>query len=68
VNYRDLLITLGFSPKEDTVDVLVKKYQQAASYSVEVNIEKQVISYGNRILSDPAGHGTSGRLDNLRNP
>ena len=52
MNYKNLLIALGFSPKENTVGVFLKKYPQAGDYAIEVDLEKQTIYYGDKIQSD----------------
>ena len=49
MDIKRLLITLGFSPKENAVNVFSKKYQQAEGYYIEVNLEKQNINYGEKI-------------------
>ena len=51
MNYKNLLIALGFSPKENSVGVFSKKYPQADGYSIEVDVEKQIINYGEKIQS-----------------
>ena len=45
-------MAMGFSPKENTVGVFFKKYQQADGYCLEVDFEKQTIYYGEKIQSD----------------
>jgi type I restriction enzyme M protein len=52
MNYKNLLIALGFSPKENVCDVFAKKYPQADGYCLEVDFEKTTIDYGNLIQSD----------------
>jgi len=49
---RDLIIALGFSPKENAVGVFSKNYRQADNYCIEVDFEKQNINYGDKIQSD----------------
>ena len=52
MDYRILLIALGFVPKENASGVFVKKYPQADGYCIEVDFEKQTIEYGDLIQSD----------------
>ncbi|GHU78914.1 hypothetical protein FACS1894145_1950 [Bacteroidia bacterium] len=52
MDIKNLLITLGFSPKENTAGIFSKKYQQADNYYLEVDLEKETINYGNLIISD----------------
>ena len=49
---RDLLIALGFSPKENAVGVFSKEYRQADGYCIEVDDAKELINYGDKIQSD----------------
>src|SRR5215510_2082215 len=51
MDYKNLLIALGFSPKENAVGVFSKKYPQADGYCLEVDFEKQTIYYGDKIQS-----------------
>ncbi|MDR0725967.1 MAG: N-6 DNA methylase [Prevotellaceae bacterium] len=51
-DYKNLLIALGFSPKENVAGIFSKEYSQADNYRVEVNVEKQIIDYGELIVSD----------------
>jgi type I restriction enzyme M protein len=53
MDYKDLLIALGFSPKENAAGIYSKKYRQAdGDYYVEVNFDKETIDYGHLIISD----------------
>ncbi|MDR0414442.1 MAG: hypothetical protein LBH84_03400, partial [Prevotellaceae bacterium] len=52
MDYKNLLTALKFSPQEGTAGVFFKKYPQVGDYCLEVDIEKQAISYGNLIVSD----------------
>ena len=52
MDYKNLLITLGFSPKENTVGVYSKKYQHHDNYVIDVDFEKSIINYGNLIASE----------------
>ncbi|MDR2813588.1 MAG: restriction endonuclease subunit S [Prevotellaceae bacterium] len=49
---KDLLLLLGFSPKENAVGIFSKKYPQADGYCIEVDLEKNAIDYGSLIRSD----------------
>ncbi len=48
---KDLLILLGFKPKNGVVGIYAKKYVQH-NYSIEINFEKEQICYGTLINSD----------------
>lgn len=52
MDYKNLLIALNFSLKENAVGIFSKKYQQIDNYCIEVNIKQQTIDYGNLIVSD----------------
>ena len=52
MNYKNLLIAIGFSPKESVCDVFAKKYPQADNYCLEVDFEKQAIFYGDKINTE----------------
>jgi type I restriction enzyme M protein len=43
---------MEFSPKENTIDVYSKKYKRHDSYTIDVDLEKSTIDYGNLITSD----------------
>jgi len=49
MTYQNLLIALNFSPKENAIGVFFKKYPQANNYCLEVDLEKQIINYGEKI-------------------
>jgi type I restriction enzyme M protein len=51
MNYKNLLVALGFGPKENVCDVFAKKYPQADNYRLEVDFERNTIDYGNLIHS-----------------
>jgi type I restriction enzyme M protein len=51
MDYKNLLIALGFRPKENATDVFSKNYPQADNYCIEVNADKQIINYGESIVS-----------------
>jgi len=52
MDYKNLLKAIGFSPKENAVDVFSKRYRQADNYCIEVDFEKQTINYGDKIQSE----------------
>ena len=47
---KDLLNTLGFIHKENTKDILIKYYSNHDNYSIEINLEKKIINFGNKIF------------------
>lgn len=51
MDIKKLLLALGFKPKNDTVDVYAKAYQQHNGYVIEVNFSKKSINYG-KIAAD----------------
>lgn len=51
MDIKKLLLTLGFKPKNDTVDVYAKAYQQHNGYVIEVDFSKKSINYG-KITAD----------------
>ncbi len=50
IHYKKLIRTLGFSPKENTSGIFIKKYHD--NYSIELDFESQNIDYGNKIKSE----------------
>lgn len=50
MDYRELVTTIGFSPKNNTVGILTKKYQEG--YSIDVDFDKKVINYGDAIICE----------------
>src|SRR5690606_10566032 len=46
---KKLLQIIGFSPKENTIDIFQKKYSNVSDYCIEVDFQKQVIDYGKKI-------------------
>ena len=46
MDIKKLLLTLGFKPKNDAVDVYAKTYQQHNGYVIEVDFSKKSIDYG----------------------
>lgn len=51
MDIKKLLLSLGFKPKNDTVDVYAKAYQQHNGYVIEVDFSKKSINYG-KIAAD----------------
>ena len=47
---KDLLISLGFDYKENAKDVLIKSYTNHEKYSIEINLEKNSINFGDKIF------------------
>ena len=47
---KDLLISLGFDYKENAKDVLIKPYTNHEKYSIEINLEKNSINFGDKIF------------------
>ena len=39
MNYKNLFIVPGFSPKENAAEIWTKKYSQADDYCIEINLE-----------------------------
>lgn len=50
--YRKWLKILGFTPKENTNGIFVKKYSSHKNYAIEVSFENKCISYGKKIKSE----------------
>lgn len=46
---KKLLQIIGFSPKENAIDIFQKKYSNVSDYCIEVDFQKQVINYGKKI-------------------
>jgi len=49
---KELIIALGFSPKENSLGVYRKRYKQADKYSIDVDFEKKVFNYGKLITAE----------------
>jgi len=52
MNNKQLLLKLGFTPKENTVGIFIKKYPLHDNYCLEIDFEKENINYGNLITSE----------------
>ena len=46
----ELIKALRFAPKENTVNIYQKKYPQNENYSIEIDLEKNIINYGGKIV------------------
>lgn len=51
MDIRKLLSSLGFKPKNNTVDVFAKTYQHHSGYAIEVDFSQKSINYG-RLAAD----------------
>lgn len=49
MNYRDFLLTLGFTPKENTLGIFHKKYN---GYAVDIDLENSIFNFGNKIKGE----------------
>jgi hypothetical protein len=49
---RKFITVLGFLPKENTSGVFQKKYPKADNYAIEIDLEKEIINFGNKINED----------------
>jgi type I restriction enzyme M protein len=50
--HKKLLKYLGFTPKENTSGIHLKKYANCGDYSIEIDFENEKINYGNLIGSE----------------
>ena len=51
VDYKSLIKSIGFQPKNGVVRIYEKQYSQH-NYSIEIDFDKKQICYGNRIGAD----------------
>ena len=49
MNYKKLIQTLGFTPKENTSGIFQKKY---GSYAIEIDFEKENFNFGDKIKAE----------------
>lgn len=49
---KKLILLLGFTPKENTIGIFKKKYSNADNYSIEIDFEKEIINFGNKIKGE----------------
>jgi type I restriction enzyme M protein len=47
---KKIIVAFGFTAKENTSDIYIKKY--ANNYAIEINFKKEIINYGNKIVSE----------------
>ena len=50
MQYKNLIQKLGFTPKENTSGIFIKKY--ADGYAIELDFEKEFINYGDKIKAE----------------
>lgn len=51
-DYKKLIQALGFVPKENTIGVFHKKYGSCDNYCIEVDLEKELFLFGDKISAD----------------
>lgn len=61
MNYKNFIKILGFKPKENTSEIFYKKYN---GYSIEINFDKSIIDYGNKIVSESKTTGNFSQDEN----
>jgi type I restriction enzyme M protein len=49
---KKLILSLGFTPKENTVGIFRKKYSNSNNYAIEIDFEKEIINFGNKIKGE----------------
>lgn len=49
---KKLIEVLGFTPKENTSGIFQKKYSKSDNYSIEIDFEKGIINFGNKIKGE----------------
>lgn len=49
MKYKNFIIALGFTPKENALGIFHKRYND---YSIEVDFENSVFNYGNKIIAE----------------
>lgn len=52
MNNKKLLQALGFLPKENTSGIFQKKYSKANNYAIEIDFEKGIINFGNKVKGE----------------
>lgn len=52
MNYKKLIQSLGFIPKENSAGIFQKKYVLANNYSIEVNFENENFLFGEKIKAE----------------
>ncbi len=49
---KKFIAQLGFTPKENTIEIFVKKFTSFDNYIIEVDFNKETIDYGKQIKSE----------------
>jgi type I restriction enzyme M protein len=52
MNNKKLIQALGFLPKENTSGIFQKKYSKSNNYTIEIDFEKEIINFGNKIKGE----------------
>lgn len=52
MDYKKLIQTLVFTPKENTSGIFHKKYTACDNYCLEVDFEKEIFIFGDKIIAD----------------
>ncbi|MDV3462273.1 restriction endonuclease subunit S [Elizabethkingia anophelis] len=52
MNNKKLIQALGFLPKENTSGIFQKKYSEANNYAIEIDFEKGIINFGNKVIGE----------------
>lgn len=52
MNNKKLIQALGFLPKENTSETFQKKYSMSNNYAIEIDFEKEIINFGNKIKDE----------------
>lgn len=52
MNNKKLILALGFLPKENTSETFQKKYSKSNNYAIEIDFEKDIINFGNKIKGE----------------
>lgn len=52
MDYKKLIQTLGFKPKENTTGIFHKKYSCCDNYCLEVDFENEIFIFGEKIIAD----------------
>ena len=52
MNIKKLIQTLGFTPKENVADVFQKKYTACDNYAIEIDFDKEVFRFGDKIKAE----------------
>jgi type I restriction enzyme M protein len=52
MKHKSLIQKLGFTPKENTSGIFQKKYSQSKGYAIEIDFEKEIINFGDKIKGE----------------